>query len=303
MAGFVKSAYIETMTIVPDLDETKRTKSPAILGELGVLSTRLAENQAELKEAQKIRYQVFCDELSAAQQASPETRLEQEQHDLICDHLLVLDNSDRKNPKTVGTQRFLVKRSKDTHLPFRSQSEFDLETLASLHPQKSFMELGRSCILEAYRSKRTMELMWHGTWSYAVKNKVDVMTGCASFYAKSPEEISLVLGFLSTLTTDRPEWQVQPTSPKSVSIKQYEKLVKDPKRAIRALPPLIKGYLRLGAYFSNSVVTDEEFGTIDIAVILPVENINPRYVSYYGADASKHSKSHIASPVDGRGKS
>lgn len=297
MAGFGKNAYIETMTIAPELD---KTKTPANLGELGFLSTRLAENQAELKEAQKIRYQVFCDEMSAGQQTNPDTRLEQEQHDLICDHLLVLDNSDRKNPKTVGTQRFLVKQSKDTHLPFRSQSEFDLEALASLHPEKRFMELGRSCILEAYRSKRTMELMWHGTWSYAVNNKVDVMTGCASFYAKCPEEISLALGFLSTLTTDKPEWQVKPTSTNSVAIKKYEKLVTDPKRAIRALPPLIKGYLRLGAYFSNSVVADEDFGTIDIAVILPVENINPRYVSYYGADASKHSKSHIASPVDGR---
>jgi putative hemolysin len=278
------------MTVEFAPDETKNMQKPANIGELGSLSTRLAENEAELKEAQKIRYQVFCDELSARQQSKLDTRLEQEQHDMICDHLLVLDNSDENNSKTVGTQRFLVKQSKDTHLPFRSQSEFDLEDLAVRHPEKRFMELGRSCILEPYRSKRTMELMWHGTWSYAVKNKVDVMTGCASFYAESPEEISLALGFLSTLTSDNPEWQVSPTSPNNVAIKQYEKWVTDPKKAIRALPPLIKGYLRLGAYFSDAVVTDEDFGTIDIAVILPVKNINPRYVRYYGADASKHSK-------------
>lgn len=279
------------MTIVPELNDTKNNRKPKSLGELGSLSTRLAGNEAELKEAQKIRYQVFCGEFSARQQSQQNTKLEYEQHDLICDHLLVLDNSDMENPKTVGTQRFLVKQSKDSHLPFRSQSEFDLEGLAKKHPQKYFMELGRSCILEPYRSKRTMELMWHGTWSYAVKNKVDVMTGCASFYAQSPEEISLALGFLSTLTTKEPEWQINPTSPNSIAIKQYEKLVIDPKKAIKALPPLIKGYLRLGAYFSKHVVTDEDFGTIDIAVILPVKNINPRYVSYYGADASKHSKS------------
>jgi len=278
------------MTITHDLDETKRKKPPTNLGELGALSTRLAESDAELKEAQKIRYQVFCEELSARQKSQLDSRLEHEQHDLICDHLIVFDNSDVKNPKTIGTQRFLVKQSQDTHLPFRSQSEFDLEDLATRHPEKRFMELGRSCILEAYRSKRTMELMWHGTWSYAVKNKVDVMTGCASFYAKSPDEISLALGFLSTLTSDDAEWQINPSSQSAVPIKQYEALVTDPKKAIRALPPLIKGYLRLGAYFSSSVVMDEDFGTIDIAVILPVKNINPRYVSYYGADASKHTK-------------
>lgn len=278
------------MTLAPRLDDIKNIKKPAILGELGTLSTRLAENEAELKEAQKIRYQVFCNEFSARQKTRPDTKLEHEKHDLICDHLLVLDNTDKANPKTVGTQRFLVRKSKDIHLPFRSQPEFDLEALARNHPEKYFMELGRSCILEAYRSKRTMELMWHGTWSYAVKNKVDVMTGCASFYASSPEEISLALGYLSTRTSDAPEWQISPTSSNATSIKQYEKLVTNPKQAIRALPPLIKGYLRLGAYFSSSVVADKDFGTIDIAVILPVKNISPRYVSYYGADASRHSK-------------
>lgn len=278
------------MTVELEPDETKGMKKPANLGELGSLSTRLAVNEAELKEAQKIRYKVFCDEFSARQHTKLDTSLEQEHHDLICDHLLVLDKSDENNPKTVGTQRFLVKQSKDTHLQFRSQTEFDLEDLAARHPEKRFMELGRSCILEPYRSKRTMELMWHGTWSYAVNNKVDVMTGCASFYAQSPEEISLALGFLSTLTSNSPEWQVSATSSNNIAIKQYEKMVTDPKKAIRTLPPLIKGYLRLGAYFSDTVVTDEDFGTIDIAVILPVKNINPRYVSYYGADASKHSK-------------
>ena len=259
-----------------------------IFGELGKLTTRLAQTDAELIAAQKLRYQVFCEELSARQKIKMNTQLEQEQHDLVCDHLLVLENSTPNHPKTVGTQRFLVKSSKDNHLKFRSQSEFDLEALAAKHPQKNFMELGRSCILEEYRSKRTMELMWHGTWSYAVQNKVDVMTGCASFYAKSIDEIALALGFLSTLSSKDPQWQVTPTSSKSTLIKQFENLVVEPKKAIRSLPPLIKGYLRLGAFFSDHAVIDEDFGTIDIAVILPVTNINPRYVNYYGSDATKH---------------
>lgn len=261
---------------------------PIITGKLGSLRTRLACNEAELRDAQRVRYDVFCEEFSAKQTSLSDNQLEHEQHDLICDHLLVLETENSKNLKIVGTQRFFVKSSIQKHLTFRSQSEFDLEALVALHPQKRFMELGRSCILEAYRSKRTMELMWHGTWAYAVNKKVDVMTGCASFYAKEPEEIGLALGFLSSLVSTDTQWQVKPTSKNSVSLKKFENLVTDPKKAIRSLPPLIKGYLRLGAFFSQHAVIDEDFGTIDVAVILPVANISPRYIKYYGAEATKH---------------
>ena len=271
-------------------DEKTLDNPTLILGELGTLSTRLAQNETELKAAQKIRYEVFCKEFSAQKNKNSLSQLEQENHDLFCDHLLVLDNSNLALPKAIGTQRFLVKSACDKHLKFRSQSEFDLEALAIMHPEKRFMELGRSCILEEYRSKRTMELMWHGTWAYAVKNKVDVMTGCASFYAKSTKEIDTALGFLSTLVSKTPEWQVSPTTQTAISLSQFEKLAQDPKKAIRSLPPLIKGYLRLGAYFSSHAVIDDDFGTIDVAVILPVANINPRYVNYYGTEATKHSK-------------
>lgn len=278
------------MLINQNTDDRGSQKLPSILGELGTLSTRLAQDDAELKKAQRVRYEVFCEEFSAREKIKSNNNLEQEQHDLICDHLLVLENSNPSQPIIVGTQRFFVKSACDTHLKFRSQTEFDLEALAAKHPEKRFMELGRSCILNNYRSKRTMELMWHGTWSYAVQNKIDVMTGCASFYAKSVSEIDTALGFLSTLVSKDPIWQVAPTVTNATSIKQFEPLIKDPKKAIRSLPPLIKGYLRLGAFFSDSVVIDEDFGTIDIAVILPVANINPRYVSYYGPQATKHRK-------------
>lgn len=270
------------------MQKAKINTPPEIAGTLGTLETRLAQNQGEIRQAQHVRYEVFCEEFSARKEIDASLQLEQEQHDLICDHLLVLENSNPNEPKTIGTQRFLVKTATDKHLSFRSQSEFDMEALATKHPRKRFMELGRSCILEAYRSKRTMELMWHGTWAYAVQKKVDVMIGCASFYAQDVNEINMALGFLSTLSDKSPEWQVSPTSKNSIQIKQFANLAKDQKKALKNMPPLIKGYLRLGAFFSNDIVIDEDFGTIDIAVILPVANINPRYVNYYGAEATKH---------------
>ncbi len=268
--------------------KTKSEKENLITGTLGTLKTRLAQNHDEIKQAQRVRYKVFCEEFSALKKINSSLKLEQEQHDLICDHLLVLETNNLQTPKTIGTQRFLVKTATDKHLSFRSQNEFDMDALALKHPEKRFMELGRSCILEAYRSKRTMELMWHGTWAYAVQKQVDVMIGCASFYTQNISEINMALGLLSKISDNNPAWQVRPTSKNSIGIKQFESLVKDKKQALRSMPPLIKGYMRLGAYFSNDIVIDKDFGTIDIAVILPVANINPRYVNYYGANATKH---------------
>lgn len=272
------------MTVKTLNTEFKPQTTAVINGKLGTLTTRLAENSADLHAAQRVRYEVFCEEFSAQKLADNQNQLEQEHHDLVCDHLLVLENE----TETIGTQRFLIKQAQDSHLQFRSQSEFDLEGLASRHPKKRFMELGRSCILKSHRSKRTMELMWHGTWAYAVENKIDVMAGCASFYASDVEQIKNELGFLSTLTSKSEEWKISPTSKNAIPIGEFENRDIQPKQAIRSLPPLIKGYLRLGAHFSDHAVMDEEFGTIDVAVILPVNNINPRYVSYYGADATKH---------------
>lgn len=280
------------VSILSQADPLKHDRNQAsdISGKLGNLSTRLTTCDKEVREAQRIRYQVFCEELNAGNQINTATQLEQEDHDLICDHLLVLEDDGSDNQKIVGTQRFLLKTAAQKELQFRSQNEFDFYTLAENNPEKRFMELGRSCILEDHRSKRTMELMWHGTWAYAVKNKVDVMLGCASFYAKSHDEISLPLGFLSGFTTNKDQWKVTPTGKNPVSLKVHADKVTDPKKALKSLPPLIKGYLRLGAIFSDHAVIDEEFGTIDVAVILPIENINPRYVNYYGANASKHAK-------------
>lgn len=279
--------------LIPDNPLDKATSKPRadnhVRGRLGELVTRLAESNEEVQKAQRIRYQVFCEEFSALKSSPSQSQLEQEKHDLYCDHLLVLKETPSMPDEIIGTQRFLLKQSGKQAVAFRSQSEFDFQTLADKNPEKRFMELGRSCILKQYRNKRTMELMWHGTWAYAVQNQVDVMLGCASFYAKSQDEIALELGFLSNFRATSPNWQVTPTAPGAKALEDFAKPEIDAKGAIRNLPPLLKGYLRLGAFFSDHAVIDEEFGTIDVAVILPVENINPRYIKYYGADASKHS--------------
>jgi len=209
-------------------------------------------------------------------------------HDSNCDHLLVLDAAKKSGSQIVGTQRFFLKTGVAGSGDCYSQQEFDVAALISRKPGFTFMELGRSCILPEYRSKRTMELMWQGTWAYAVENRVDVMLGCASFHCDNLEDIRHSLGFLSKYAAATEDWQVSASVEDAIEMKPFEALALDARSAIRQLPPLLKGYLRLGAMFSVQAVPDPEFGTIDVLVILPVDRINRRYVNYYGEDASKH---------------
>ncbi len=258
-----------------------------VSGRLGALSTRLAKNAEEVRAAQRVRYTVFKQDMKddRADQLD-QTQLDADQFDETFDHLLVIDESNG-HETIVGTQRFHVHEASQTPERFYSSMEFDVGRLLQKHPDKRFMELGRSCILEEYRSKRTMELLWHGTWDYALKNRADVMLGCASFAATDTQFIAEELSFLATVKPE-PEWAVSSQRREAIHLKHFGGQATNPKLALRKLPPLIKGYLRLGASFSDCVVPDTEFGTIDILVVLPIAHINPKYVAYYGSNAERH---------------
>ena len=111
------------------------------------------------------------------------------------------------------------------------------------HPGLSFLELGRSCVLSPYRTKRTVELLWHGVWSYVLTHGAEVMIGCASLEGTDPRRLATQLAFLHHYARAPEEWRG------------------------RAL---------------------HQFGTTDVLIIMPVSALNPRYVTYYGADASRH---------------
>lgn len=243
--------------------------------------------------AQELRYQVFCREMGASAGALQRlTRRDRDSWDHACDHLLVFDESQQKpaaKRRPVGTYRFLTARAAmGAGCEFYTQGEFDIRSLMICHPSLHFMELGRSCVLPGWRDKRTIELLWHGTWAYVLKHRVDVMIGCASFHGTDPAALAEPLSFLFHHCAPEPDWQVHARSGRGVSMDLLKADQIDAKRALRSLPPLIKGYLRLGAMFGREAVIDRYFGTTDVLVILPVSRINPRYVQHYGADAGRH---------------
>ncbi len=269
--------------------------APATLGRIGDLEVRLARSAAEVRRAQALRYTVFYEEMSAIADAlTLVSRRDADAFDPLCDHVLVLDHAAparpfrRRKPDVVGTYRLLRQAVADRHGGFYSAGEFDLQPLLDRHAGLDFLELGRSCVLPPYRTKRTVELLWHGIWTYVLAHGVDVMIGCASLEGTDPDRLALPLSFLHHFARAPDPWRVEALPERPVAMNRMAKEAVDPRAALQALPPLIKGYLRLGAYIGEHAVVDHQFGTTDVLIVMPVSALNPRYVSYYGADASRH---------------
>lgn len=261
-----------------------------VLGRIGDLETRLARSDSEIQAAQTVRFDVFANEMGAAM--PPEAvrlRRDIDGFDAVCDHLLVLDNTIPGDPedRIVGTYRLLRQDVARANNGFYSTSEFAIDDMLARHPQKRFLELGRSCVLPKYRNRRTVELLWQGNWAYALEHGIDAMFGCASIPGVMPEAHALPLSFLYHNCLATGEWAVsaRPELYQVMDLMPREAI--DTKGALAGLPPLIKGYLRLGAMVGDGAVVDRAFGTTDVMVVLPTSKINDRYINYYGADASR----------------
>ncbi|QFU17554.1 GNAT family N-acetyltransferase [Microvirga thermotolerans] len=266
-----------------------------VLGRIGSLEVRLATTDKEIRRAQKLRFKVFYEEMSAEPDGQALlSRRDVDRYDALCDHLLVLDHDVKAKPfrpakpKVVGTYRLLRQEVADRHGGFYTAGEYDIAPLIRSHPHLRFLELGRSCVLKPYRNKRTVELLWHGIWTYVLHHRIDVMIGCASLEGTDPQSLALPLSFLHHYASAPPEWQASALPERFTAMDLLPKEAVDPKAALHALPPMIKGYLRLGASFGHGAVIDRQFGTTDVLVILPVSAINPRYIDHFGPSANRH---------------
>lgn len=263
-------------------------------GRIGNLEVKLARSRADIAQAQRLRYEVFYEEMSATPSlVASMRRRDQDAYDAICDHLLVVDRAatshddswtSGRRAKVVGTYRVLRQDKAERGPGFYTQREYDIAPLVRARsPTCTFMELGRSCVLKPYRNKRSVELLWHGLWTYVREHKVDVMIGCASFEGTDPKAHAMALSFLHHHAMADPAWRCRAHAPLHVPMDILPKDQVDMKAALRAMPPLIKGYLRLGAMVGDGAVIDRQFGTTDVLIILPVENIDPRYFGHFGA--------------------
>ena len=262
----------------------------APLGRIGALEVRLARNPAEIAAAQEVRYRVFYDELGARQSdLSSAAGRDADRFDEVCDHLLVFDTSlpGPDHRRIVGTYRLLRQEIAVAAGGFYSDGEFELKKLVARHPGQRFLELGRSCVLPEYRSKRTIEALWQGIWAYVNHYGIGVMTGCASFQGTVPAAHAEPLSYLAHNCRASLEWDVRAVSGRYCPMDLMPPEAMSMKSAIAAMPPLIKGYLRVGAKIGDGCVIDHQFGTVDVFIVMPVKEIAARYVSYYSGEAER----------------
>ena len=264
------------------------------LGRLGSLEVTLARSPKDVRRAQKLRYRVFYEEMSAIPDAGTRlARRDIDAFDPICDHLLVRDHAVaeaglKRRPKVVGTYRLLRQDVAARHGGFYTTGEFDVAALIARHPASQFLELGRSCVIAPYRHRRTVELLWHGVWAYVRQHRIDAMFGCASLEGTDPDRLALSLSFLHHFASAPELWRARAVPGRYVAMNRLPKADIDSRAALRELPPLIKGYLRLGAFVGDGAVIDHQFGTTDILIVLPVCRISARYVQHFGPGAERY---------------
>ena len=245
----------------------------------GPLQVRLAETSADIEAAQALRYRIFYERLGAQPLAETAClRRDVDQFDNDCDHLLVLDHS-RGTGRVIGTYR-LIRRDTAARLGgFYSAKEFDISAVV-LHAGE-VLELGRSCVDPAYRNRSAMQLLWSGIAAYVFHYDVVLMFGCASLPGTNPDALSIPLSYLHRYHLAPPALRPRALADRYVEMCRLRPWAIDATRAMAALPPLIRGYLRLGGFVGDGAVVDEQFNTTDVCVVVKTDLVTEKYFRHY----------------------
>ena len=250
------------------------------------LSVRFARDATDLAAVQHLRWQVFMGELGAAGDGAL-GQIDSDPFDELCDHLLVSDLDVATGAETVvGTYRLLRGKVARRHGGFYSAREFDLTRLKR-HARGSgdLLELGRSCVLPAYRTSHTISLLWRGIAEYLSLHTIGAMFGCASFQGTDPDAHAASLSYLAHHCLASADQRPGVLSGCGIALERVQPGAYDERAALFGLPPLIKGYLRAGARFGDGAFVDHEFRTIDVCVVLPIERLSGRYASRFNVAA------------------
>jgi putative hemolysin len=260
------------------------TESGAVDVRSGGLRIRLAANDAEVAAAQALRYRVFCDEMAAASTAEmAAAEREFDAFDPFCDHLLVFDEErggDRR--AVVGTYRLMGRAAAKRCGRFYSADEYDISNLLAY--RGGILEVGRSCVDRDYRNGATMQLLWCGIATYIFHHDIDILFGCASLPGIEPALLALPLAYLYHEHLAPAALRPRARPERYVAMDRLAPDRIDGKAALRALPPLIKGYLRLGGAVGDGAVVDENFGTTDVCVVVKTDTITEKYHRHYIRD-------------------
>jgi len=251
------------------------------------LQVRLAETVADIDAAQALRYRVFYDEMGAQPTAEmARAKRDSDDFDGVCDHLLVLDHGSRE-AEVVGTYRLIRRSAAAAAGRFYSAAEYDIAAIVA-YPGE-ILELGRSCVDATARNGPAMQLLWRGIAAYIFHYDIALMFGCASLPGTDPDFLALPLSYLYHHHLAPPSLRPRALAERHVEMRRLEPAAIDAMRALNELPPLIKGYLRLGGFVGDGAVIDHQFNTTDVSIVVKTDLITEKYYRHYERRARDNS--------------
>ena len=246
----------------------------------GSLEVRVASNAQEIRAAQELRYRVFYEELEA--KASNPIIIEQKRDfddfDDFCEHLIAIDHQ-QPEPKIIGTYRMLRRAGAERKGCFYTASEFDITKLEE-YPGE-VLEVGRSCVDVNYRSRSVMQILWQGIAAYLAYYDIKLLFGCASLHGNDLSRWAHSLSYLHHYHLAPPALRVKALPEMFINMNNHSLSEVDSRKALHSLPPLVKGYLRLGGFVGDGAVIDPEFNTIDVCVMVKTDLIKDKYAKHY----------------------
>ena len=225
-----------------------------------------------MHKVKKLRYESFFGE-------SDKVKYDSDEFDKLCDHLVAIDKS-ISDDYIVGTYRLLLKPKFVKSQKFYSQTEFNISKLAK-KKSLTLLEAGRSCVHKNYRDGTVIRLLWRGLATYIVKNQVDIVFGCASFPSSNHNLFRNQLSYLKHYHSSPKYLKTKPLWKLKVKFKTIDKKLLNSNEEFRKLPPLIKAYIRVGAFVGSGAIVDKEFNTTDVLVILEAKKIQKKYSKLY----------------------
>lgn len=300
------------MSLIPILSRTRRdpailslgrqndlslaTAADASLAGQGDMRVRLARTAKEVIAAQALRYRIFYQNMGAQPKLAQRLRRRDNDHfDNQCAHLLLTTKQPVKGAPlatrlpggetVIGCYRLLRRDIAEAENGFYSAGEFQLDGfLDSVGRGLNIVELGRSCVAAEFRSGRAIALLWKGLGQLVKQWQVDALIGCASFAGTNVDALAAPLSYLYHHHRADVTWQLQARDEIYVEMNRMARQEIDEKAAKRALPPVLKGYLRSGALVGNGAVIDRQFNTVDVFVIMPMTQLSDRYRARYAAE-------------------
>ncbi len=241
-----------------------------------LFEVKLAETISEIEEALRLRFRVFNLEMQEGLRSSYETGLDSDVYDTFCDHLIV---KERATQNIIGTYRLLLKSKAERGFGFYSENEFNLSCFTSV--QEEILELGRSCVEKDFRSLAVINLLWRAITQYSEMHNVKYLFGCASLHTCNINEIAAAYYYCKKHHAASDAFTVHPVEKCRMQLPEQTEIDIDDEATFRNLPPLMKGYLRLGAQICGEPAFDADFNTTDFFILVDSKKISERYKSHF----------------------